>query len=382
MGEDAPNPSQSVPSGSLIGDLGGLGALGKEIVGALGAATGVIWRPRSIRAEGIATADVEAYAIESRARAEAKARLIADDAEQALAARAVDRLRAREMHRQETLEGTVEAALRMTWAREDSTSRPLEPDWTNAFIDHAQEISDESLRKIWARILVQQSDQDQPAVSRATLDSIRLLERSMALEFERLFRAWVALGQIMDLEDGPEGAININAQDALALTEIGLLRRESREESNIDVADLILSFHWGTRYRPEISAEGHGTNHPLYWQAAKIRIDRLIPTWRGQELGSVLFPDLYPRMSEGEIGALAPAYESPQTRAEIVFNWADDFRSRGWEVVLNEVKQRTDIAQGGGTLVVPSAVLEVDKGVARWRDLEAAEIAAIIASRA
>lgn len=376
-GEDA----RDLPAAARVADLLGAGEVAREIVAAVSSAIGTLYRPRAIRNQAIAAADAEAYATERRATAEARARLIEDDATGTLQARAVARIKARETHRQITLEATIDEALRLAPPEGDAGARRLDPDWTNAFIDHAQEISEADLRRIWARILVQQAKEDQPPVSRATLDSVRLLERSMAQEFERLFRLWIALGQIMDLDEGPEGAININTQDALALTEIGLLRRETREEANLDIGGVILSFHWGARYRPEISATGYGPEHPLFWQAAKLRIDRLIPTWRGQELGAVLFEDLYPRMNAGALDALAPAYRTEEARARVVFDWANGFRARGWEVVLNEVAKRRGTADGGGTMLVPTALLQADGDAVVWRDLAPAERAAIDNSR-
>jgi hypothetical protein len=82
----ADTPQLPVPtaSGSLIGDLAGMGQLATCIIQSIGAGTGVLYGARRIRKEGeatakvvratgIAQADVAAYAIRERARAYADA---------------------------------------------------------------------------------------------------------------------------------------------------------------------------------------------------------------------------------------------------------------------------------------------------------------------
>lgn len=344
----------ALPGKAAATDLAGLGEISRTILTSVADAIGVLYRPRAIRDQGQAQADADAYATIRRAEAEAQARLIADGAQEELERRALTRLRAREVRKQITLERTLDAAVDVAESAGSQRSRPLETDWTTAFIDHAQEISAEQLRAIWARVLARQADADAPAVSRATLDSIRL---------------WAAMGQVMDLDDGPDGAININEMEMLALTEIGLLRRESGREANLEFTNCVLSFH----------APLQGQTNPS-WQPREIRIDRLLPTWRGMELATVLFPGLYAAMSDPDgPGAVAPGYADQETRAALLTDWAESFAGRGVAVVLNGLQPRTDLPDGGGTILRPQMVLSGSDPA--WQDLSTSQADLITRAR-
>lgn len=328
-------------AGVAVSDLTGFGAVGSSIVKSVSEAIGTVYRPTAIRREGRAAADAEAYGIEKRAQAEARARMIETRVEESIEARAVTRIKAMETRRQRALEATVDEALRLSQDAPEAEARALDEDWTNAFITHAQEITGEDLRAIWARILASQARADAATVSRATLDAVRLLEPAMARQFEAAIRMWAAMGQIMHLDDGPEGMMNLHASEMMALEEIGLLRRYDRNEPNMDFADgVVLAFY--------DTPVGHGGRVP--WPEGRknlqgfangsVRIDRMVPTWRGQELAAVLMTDLYTAMAEKDFSAIAPAYVSKEVRLDIITAWAAQVSDRGYLVVLKKLRSQ------------------------------------------
>lgn len=363
-----------------VKDLAGIGSAGEKIIDAISGAIGTLYRPTSIRKDGRAMADAEAYRIEKRAMAEAKARLISEDAELTIEARAANRLRAQEVRRQVALEATVDEAVARSGRRPKATGRALDEDWTNAFITHAQEISGEELRAIWARILADQATDGAPEVSRATLDSVRLLEPSMARQFEAAIRMWAALGQIMHLDDSPDGMMNLHSPEMMALEDIGLLKRIDRDEPNLEFTDgVVLSFFdgadsfWGTP-QPlprDGKLEGRLTSR-------RVRLDRMIPTWRGQELAAVLVEGLHVAMMSGDYETIAPGYGTHDIRLGYLTDWAAQISDRGYIVVLNVLEKAEPGADGAvRNQISPKYVMRDEGEEWQWDALSELEATAI-----
>jgi Protein of unknown function (DUF2806) len=129
-----------------------------------------VTKPRRIRAE---------------ARAEAEAKLILTEAEIAsaeLQARAHQRHDQRELLRQRNLEHIVGDAAGQIPERVDSG--PVDPDWTAEFLNCAQDVSNEKMQSLWARILA--GEVTTPGTfSRRTLAAVRLLAQDEAELFTR-----------------------------------------------------------------------------------------------------------------------------------------------------------------------------------------------------
>lgn len=247
----------------MIGDLGGAGKIVESVLSALSGAIGRLYQPTAIRKEGVAAADVEAYRIERIAVAQAQAALIRGDADAlppsradvpAISARSIalslpaptgkeraaDRLLHVETKRQRNLEDVVDEGLAYAQQAEaeGAGSRPIDDDWMFAFIDYAQNVSSADIRRLWAKILSNQATGDNPTISRATLDAMRLLEPSGAALFERIVRAYMLTGMIMAVHETEELAFNPDAIETLNLIDIGFLRR-------IDVKEASVAHHRG-----------------------------------------------------------------------------------------------------------------------------------------
>jgi hypothetical protein len=101
--------------------------------------------PDRIRAKAQAQADAEAYAMV----VVAEGRAMAQDIE----ARALTRLRKRETRRQANIESITEKALDALPPPEQMSEQPVNEDWTSRFFEECQDIADEQMQQIWAKIL-------------------------------------------------------------------------------------------------------------------------------------------------------------------------------------------------------------------------------------
>ncbi|WP_082497648.1 DUF2806 domain-containing protein [Pseudorhodoferax sp. Leaf267] len=140
----------------------GLGKAAEKIVGAISSGIGVLYKPRAIRAE----ADARAYErivigqadlhIEKK-RAVQQISLDIDHVRQhddltyALASRARDRLVASEIQRQANVEAIAELALQDIPA--EVSDSDVDSDWTRTLFRYGQEVSNESMQRLWAKII-------------------------------------------------------------------------------------------------------------------------------------------------------------------------------------------------------------------------------------
>ena len=124
---------------------------------------GTLYRPRKIRKE----ADAQAYAIKvlgiAKAIAGSDARLI--DAE--TTERIGQRLVAQEIRRQNNIDSVVEAAAVEMKGKQVSDD-PVSDDWTTRFFGYVQDVSEEDMQAIWAKILARE-------IEKPNSFSIRLL---------------------------------------------------------------------------------------------------------------------------------------------------------------------------------------------------------------
>ncbi len=393
-----------------MGDLTGAGKIFEVIVNKIADVTGTLYEPTQIRRVGSAKADVEAELIIKRAKAEVAALRLkeesraelqaeADDIE-ALRARASQRLITKEINRQANLERIVHESLQITADGESKNQkeRSIDDDWIAAFIRYAQDISADGVRQIWSRILASQATQNRPAISKATLDALRLLEPRQAKVFERAVQLFISLGQIMDIEPhgDPEIAFNINTIEVMALEDIGFLKRVTSQETSLEFHDATLTFwkeyvvpgpaygddalvwktelFWNTdgerdSVLQEIKAITAGETRDAKELRNHIRVDRLLLTSRGYELASILLEGFYEMLSQNgpsdqeTIGVFA--LETTQKR--ILKEWAKQFAFQGAAVVLNRSQSKNEMEDGEEvtkTELLPVYLL--DKASATW----------------
>ncbi len=374
-------------------DLAGLGKIATAILDKVAAVTGTLYEPTRVRRLGRAEADVKAELIlkttaaeleaeDMRRQHKAELKTIDHDPE-LLRERAGQRLIRQEIKRQRNLEVIVYDALDDAG---DGDPRPIEDDWMEAFIQYAQDISSDGVRQLWSRILSSQAADGRPAVSKATLDALRLLEPHQAANLRRALQLHIAMGQIMDVD--PHGdseiAFNVNALESLALEDIGFLKRLQEKEAGIGLANCTLSFWepyaqvseddrnktaWNTKeyFRKMIPRIKHVSagHYDVDGLRKQTPIDRYILTSRGYELGSILIDGFYDLMHADEsphdpgLGRYADA----DVRAGVLAFWAEQFSEKGAVVILN----RSQRNQNGRSETVPERLFDAEKR--EWIDI-------------
>jgi len=370
-------------------DLAGLGKIAEVILNKVASVTGILYEPTYIRRIGRAKAEVDAKWIIKRTEAEITSNKLHQQYNTQLSAEAldVDKLRERagqrlirqEINRQKNLEHIVYESLAQidTGGTGSQQERAIKDDWMETFIRYAQDISEEGVRQIWSSILSSQATEDRPAISKATLDALRLLEPRQAKVFKRAAQLFISMGQIMDIEPhgNPEISFNMNVIESLALEDIGFLKRVTSKEVSLDFHGLTFTF-----WKEYISSksEGNPTEEKL-WNTGEnrasvlnkiemiaagesrdteslrheIQIDRFLLTSRGYELASILFEGFYEMLSSTPPTDLGPldAYASEKTNAFILKEWAKQFSIRGAVVVMNLPTPTSTTIEGGEKIV-------------------------------
>lgn len=380
-------------------DLAGLGKIAEVILDKFAAVTGTLYEPTKVRRLGRAEADVKAEMILKTTAAELEAESLRRshraelDLEsqdpKLLRERAGQRLITQEIKRQENLELIVHDALQNAG---DADPRDIDDDWMETFIQYAQNISADGVRQLWSRILANQATDGQPAISKATLDALRLLEPHQAVNFQRAIQILIAMGQIMDVQPhgNPEIAFNVNALESLALEDIGFLKRIQEKEAGLAFNGFTLSF-WnpliefdeddGSRSKLDFKTEWNyerfhervvpiikGISHgKLDTQGLRKEtpIDRYILTSRGYELASILISDFYDLLEANEIADCPDLgrYQDAAVRQFVTDHWAALFHQKGAVVVFNRAERDKD----GRAVLHPEKIYDMSKE--SWVDI-------------
>lgn len=172
--------------------------------------------PERIRARAQAQADSAVILAEGRGRV------------QEVEARAVERLRKREARRQQNIESITVQALKALPPPEQISEKPVSEDWTSRFFEECQDISDEQMQQIWARIMAGEVTQPGSFAPR-TLSVVHDLTKDDANLFAKLcqlvwFIPGAAFVPIIHNHDAPLLTNNgINFARLTHLTSIGLI---------------------------------------------------------------------------------------------------------------------------------------------------------------
>lgn len=119
----------------------------EKLITVISQGIGVLYEPKRMRDK----AKAEAFKIEVIAEAKANALLKTDEAEWTLKERALARVQAIAVAQQENIEAIADKSIQYL---EDSVSdEKVDEDWRTRFFDKAQNVSNEALQEIWAKIL-------------------------------------------------------------------------------------------------------------------------------------------------------------------------------------------------------------------------------------
>jgi hypothetical protein len=137
------------------------------------AAIGVIYQPPRIRR--LAKAEVQAMVIRAEAELEiGELRATVDHDLRDVAERALRRMGWQEGRRQGNIDAIVALAARTL--PPSVSKKPVDPDWTNRFVESAQDVAEPELHELWAKTLAQEVAAP-GTVSRRTLSVLRDLSR-------------------------------------------------------------------------------------------------------------------------------------------------------------------------------------------------------------
>jgi len=160
-----------------IKDLLGLEKPITKLIEELSKGIGTLYKPRSIRNE----AEAEAYRKETLAIAEAKKISIEGEAKIQLLERAKKRLVYQELTKQENIEEIAEKAIK--YLNEEVSDKPLDSDWRTRFFQKAENISNEEMQEIWAKILANEVSKPN-TISFRTLEVVSNLSKKEAELFQ------------------------------------------------------------------------------------------------------------------------------------------------------------------------------------------------------
>jgi hypothetical protein len=139
-----------------------------KLIESVSNAIGSIYEPTSIRRKARAEADAAIIYAQSQVEV------------QEIQIRAVKRLRDKELRRQRNIESITRKAI--TALPSSVSSEPVDEDWIFDFYERSQDISDEQIQEIWARILA--GEVTQPgSFSKRTLETVKTLSANEAQLF-------------------------------------------------------------------------------------------------------------------------------------------------------------------------------------------------------
>jgi uncharacterized repeat protein (TIGR03899 family) len=203
------------PDSFSLLDLKELTAPLTKLIDVLANATGVLYEPTRIRRKARAMADEKA--ILARGDAEAKA----------IAARAANRREYIESRRQVNLESIATQAGNLL---PETVSRvSVDEDWAIEFFEQCQDIGNERMQSVWARLLA--GEVATPgSFSRRTLQTVKTMDQRDADLFSRFASlAWQIDRQFVHLFTADSRDLltekNITKPDLMHLRSIGLLER-------------------------------------------------------------------------------------------------------------------------------------------------------------
>lgn len=180
---------------------------------------GTLYRPRKIKKE----ADAQAYAIKvmEKAKAEAGADSMLIEAE--TVERIGQRFVAQEIRRQNNIDTVVEAAAEDLKGKEVS-EEPVSEDWSTRFFGIVQDVSQEEMKAIWAKILAKEIERPS-SFSMRTLETLRNLSAKEAELFEKI-APFILNQNGFFIFNNPEvlEEFGINYIDIAQLTECGMLQ--------------------------------------------------------------------------------------------------------------------------------------------------------------
>jgi uncharacterized repeat protein (TIGR03899 family) len=225
-----------------ISDLVGLSEPLKKLIEVVSKGVGEISRPYLIKK----TADAKAYEVKVISEAikenqeglqsiglsnDQLSLMSLDDLslrnEQSLEERTIQRVDFKEQKRQRNIENVAQKAIEYMEVETEISGDPVDDDWTTRFFDYAEDISNEEMQDLWARILAGEVKKPK-SYSLRTLDTLRNLSTEEAETFIKFASLAIrSSGATFILKSENEKLLeetyNISLGDRLLLEELGLI---------------------------------------------------------------------------------------------------------------------------------------------------------------
>jgi hypothetical protein len=312
----------------VLTDLAGMGQVGTALVDLVARSVGWVTEPIQQRR----LLKVEEDRIIRLAEANAMADYIRTG-DEGLRLRAGQRLLQRELTRQRNLEAAMSDGVRLAFdelTREGSQPQPPGDDWMAQYQTFVENISEDRLRQIWARLLANQVNPNRAKVSLATLDALRLVEPHHAETFLDCCRMWSAFGTIQDVwfdfeeETGLE--FTTYSHDIQALVGLGLLTLVTRPRSYLSGQGYSFLFlkNDDPHDAPLVTAD-------TWYDADYVSVQ---PSWIGHELMAILYPALALARGGTEGEAVLGRWANLKDRVEVLISWRKTFSSLPCKIVL------------------------------------------------
>ncbi len=210
---------------------GAVKSFGNKVIDTISSAIGIIYEPTRIKRfadakayEQRTLADAKAYEIEALTLAQSDANAQNDSALALTIERTSKRFVAQEIKRQLNLDNIVSKAIEQIQCKKEVSKDAVDLDWTTRFINLAQDISDNEMQDIWARILAGETAQPR-TYSLRTLECLKNLTKDEAALFVKF--ASLALMSNNDpfvyRDNDLLSKYGITYPDIQRLVEIGLL---------------------------------------------------------------------------------------------------------------------------------------------------------------
>jgi hypothetical protein len=195
-----------------------------KLIEAIRAGIGVVYEPTHIRRK--AKAEADAAIIVAQGQAQANISLAESQAKTLdIEARAWERIAGRERRRQKNIEAIMEKA---EMALPDSVSdKPVDEDWVARFFEECQDIKNEEMQNLWAKLLA--GEVARPgSFSLRTLAVVKVLRKEDAHLFTRLCSCiwFMAKGPCAVIFDDPElgtARSGLNFEELTHMDALGLV---------------------------------------------------------------------------------------------------------------------------------------------------------------
>jgi Protein of unknown function (DUF2806) len=256
-----------------------------KLINTVGEQAGLLMEPTHIRRKAQAMADaalIQAKAEVQIAKVELQGKIALQDA----ARRAQERVARLEEKRQQNIETiTVQATKELAppESQETVSEQPVDEDWVAQFLNHCQDVSNEQMQTVWARILA--GEVTQPgSFSLRTLNLVRNMSKEDANLFTRFCSTvWNFLTTLHsvfpDQHEQNERPV-VNYSELVHLDSLGLIRLEGVGQVNARIVNPCPVFYCEQAYIFRVPAR------PIK-QVIDFPVGNAILTEQGQQLATI-----------------------------------------------------------------------------------------------